>query len=53
MRRGEEDDMSAFTVEFENRAGELARLCEAMAAHGVNIGVWCGTRRHGHGCVHR
>jgi hypothetical protein len=24
MRRGEEDDMSAFTVDFDNRAGELA-----------------------------
>jgi hypothetical protein len=33
--------MSAFTVEFENRSGELARLCEAMAARGVNI-VVCG-----------
>ena len=28
--------MSAFTVEFENRSGELARLCEAMVAPGVN-----------------
>jgi hypothetical protein len=31
--------MSAFTVEFENRSGELAGLCEAMAARGVNIVV--------------
>ena len=53
MRRGEEDDMSAFTVEFDNRAGELARLCEAMAAHGVNIVVCGAARRYGHGCVHR
>jgi hypothetical protein len=33
--------MSAFTVEFANRSGELARLCEAMATRGVNI-VVCG-----------
>jgi hypothetical protein len=31
--------MSAFTVEFDNRAGQLARLCEAMADRGVNIVV--------------
>jgi hypothetical protein len=50
MRRGEEDDMSAFTVEFDNRAGELARLCEAMAAHGVNI-VVCGAAHGDTGTV--
>ena len=33
--------MSAFTVEFANQPGELARLCEAMANRGVNI-VVCG-----------
>jgi hypothetical protein len=33
--------VSAFTVEFANQPGELARLCEAMADHGVNI-VVCG-----------
>jgi hypothetical protein len=29
--------MSAFTVQMGNRPGELARLCEAMAGHKVNI----------------
>ena len=33
--------MSAFTVEFDNQPGELARLCETMADRGVNI-VVCG-----------
>ena len=33
--------MSAFTIEFDNQPGELARLCEAMATRGVNI-VVCG-----------
>jgi hypothetical protein len=42
--------MSAFTVEFENRSGELARLCEAMAARGVNI-VVCGAAHGGTGTV--
>ena len=28
--------MSAFTVEFDNRSGQLARLCQAMADRGVN-----------------
>src|SRR5215216_1322546 len=45
-----EDDMSAFTVEFQNRSGELARLCEAMAAHGVNI-VVCGAAHGDTGTV--
>jgi hypothetical protein len=31
--------MSAFTVEFGNQPGQLARLCEVMAARGVNIVV--------------
>lgn len=34
--------MSAFTVELTNQPGELARLCEAMAARDVNL-VLCGT----------
>lgn len=34
--------MSAFTVELTNQAGELARLCEAMAARDINL-VLCGT----------
>ena len=42
--------MSAFVVEFENRPGELARVCEAMAARGVNI-VVCGTTRGDAGTV--
>jgi hypothetical protein len=42
--------MSAFTVECDNRAGELARLCEAMAAHGVNI-VVCGAAHGDTGTV--
>ena len=29
--------MSLFTVELENQPGELARLCEAMAANGINL----------------
>ncbi len=33
--------MSAFTVEMANRPGELARLCEILAARGVNL-VVCG-----------
>ena len=39
--------MSAFTVEFANQPGELARLCEVMADRGVNI-VVCGVT-HGEG----
>ncbi len=29
--------MSVFTVEMEDRPGQLARLCEAMAANDVNL----------------
>lgn len=29
--------MSVFTVDMENRPGELARLCEAMAASNINL----------------
>ena len=42
--------MSAFTVEFDNQPGELARLCEAMAARGVNI-VICGAAHGDAGTV--
>ncbi|HEY9376140.1 MAG TPA: hypothetical protein VIQ02_03490 [Jiangellaceae bacterium] len=42
--------MSAFTVEFDNQPGELARLCEAMAARGVNI-VVCGVAHGASGTV--
>jgi hypothetical protein len=34
--------MSVFTVDLENHAGELARLCEAMAGRGVNL-ILCAT----------
>jgi hypothetical protein len=33
--------MSAFTVDMADRSGELARLCEILAARGVNL-VICG-----------
>lgn len=42
--------MSAFTVEFENQSGELARLCEAMASRGINI-VICGAAHGDAGTV--
>jgi hypothetical protein len=29
--------MSVFTVDVKNQPGELARLCEAMTSHGVNL----------------
>jgi hypothetical protein len=36
--------MSVFTVDLENRPGELARLCEAMAGRGINL-ILCVTTR--------
>jgi hypothetical protein len=42
--------MSAFTIEFGNEPGALARLCEAMAARGVNI-VVCGAAHGDTGTV--
>ncbi len=42
--------MSAFTVVFDNQPGELARLCEAMAARGANI-VVCGVAHGESGTV--
>ncbi len=42
--------MSAFTVELKNQPGELARLCGAMAAHGVNL-VLCGMSHGDSGTV--
>jgi len=42
--------MSAFTVELQNRPGELARLCEAMAARDVNL-ILCGTAHGDTGVV--
>jgi hypothetical protein len=47
---GEEPQMSAFTVELDNRPGELARLCEAMAGSGVNL-LLCATTHGGRGVV--
>ena len=29
--------MSVFTVDLKNQPGEVARLCEAMAGHGINL----------------
>ena len=40
--------MSAFAVELEDKPGELARLCEAMAASGVNL-LLCATTYSGSG----
>jgi hypothetical protein len=40
----EERQMSVFIVDLENQAGELARLCEAMAGRGVNL-ILCATTR--------
>jgi len=34
---GRDDEMSAFTVQVQDRPGELARLCEVLAAGNVNI----------------
>ena len=42
--------MSAFTVELKNQPGELARLCAAMAARGVNL-VLCGMSHGDSGTV--
>ena len=42
--------MSAFTVELKNQPGELARLCDAMAARGVNL-IVCGTSHGDSGTV--
>lgn len=42
--------MSAFTVELKNQPGELARLCEAMAASGVNL-ILCATTHGDSGAV--
>jgi hypothetical protein len=42
--------MSAFAVELKNQPGELARLCGAMAARGVNL-VLCGMSHGDSGTV--
>jgi hypothetical protein len=38
--------MSAFAVSIEDKPGELARLCEAMASSGVNL-LLCATTYSG------
>ena len=43
-------DMGTFTVEMTNQPGELARLCEAMAARAINV-VICGTTRGDAGTI--
>ena len=42
--------MSVFTVDLKNQPGELARLCEAMAARGVNL-ILCAAARGEDGTV--
>jgi len=42
--------MSVFTVDLKNQPGELARLCEAMAGHGVNL-ILCAATRGKNGTV--
>ncbi len=42
--------MSAFTLDMANRSGELARLCEILAARGVNL-VICGVAHGDRGTV--
>lgn len=42
--------MSVFTVHLPNQPGELVRLCEAMAAAGVNL-VLCATTQGESGTV--
>ncbi len=42
--------MSAFTVAVKNQPGELARVCAAMAEHGVNL-VVCGLSHGGNGTI--
>jgi hypothetical protein len=46
----EDPDMSAFLVELKNQPGDLAGLCEAMAARGVNL-VLCATTHGDAGTV--
>jgi hypothetical protein len=42
--------MGAFTVNMENRPGELALLCDALAEHDVNL-ILCATTSGGNGVV--
>jgi len=41
--------MSVFTVDMENRPGELARLCEAMADNRINLVL--SAMAHGEECT--
>jgi hypothetical protein len=43
--------MKAFVVATEDQPGELARLCEALGAAGVNITALAGLTREGAGLV--
>jgi len=43
--------MSAFTVELENKPGELARLCEAMAGSRANLLLCATTHGEANGVV--
>jgi len=43
--------MSAFTLELENKPGELARLCEAMANSEVNLLLSATTDAGGNGVI--
>ena len=42
--------MSVFTVDLKKQPGELARLCEAIAGHGVNL-ILCAISRGEDGTV--
>jgi hypothetical protein len=42
--------MSAFTVDMANSPGQLARLCDVLAARGVNL-VVCGLAHGGGGTI--
>jgi hypothetical protein len=42
--------MSAFTVDVANSPGQLARLCDVLAARGVNL-VVCGLAHGGGGTI--
>ncbi len=50
LRARKDHEMSAFTVELKNEPGELARLCDAAAARGVNL-VLCGMSHGDRGTI--
>jgi hypothetical protein len=47
---GKGHPVSAFIVDLKNQPGQLAQLCEAMAARDVNI-ILCGTAHDDSGTV--